>query len=74
MAKRINERVRKKLIEAYRVDPVPPHVSPRVIRSVDANSPSFGKDLEHIFRLNVARARRDNKRIVGVADLAPRKR
>lgn len=48
--------------------------SSRVVHSADASSPSFGQDLEHIFRLNVARARRDNKRIVGVADLAPRKR
>src|SRR5258707_13186107 len=48
--------------------------SSRVVHSVDASSPSFGQDLEHIFRLNVARARRDNKRIVGVAHHAPRKR
>jgi len=47
--------------------------SPPVYR-VDADSPTFGKDLERLFRLNVARARRDNKRIVGVTDFVPRKR
>lgn len=46
----------------------------RVIHSVDAESPTLGKDLEHLFRLNVAKARRDNERIVGVADFVPGKR
>jgi hypothetical protein len=77
MAKRINERVRKKLLESHQRlerEVFGADGGSRVVYSADASSPSFGKDLEHIFRMNVARARRDNKRILGVADLVPPKR
>ncbi len=77
MAKRINGRIRKEPLESYQRlerEVLGADGSSRVVYTADASSPSFGKDLEHIFRLNVARARRDNKRILGVADLVPRKR
>jgi hypothetical protein len=87
MAKRVNEKVPTELLESVRRSremgigiqtrsrkEYSPGGSPRLVHIADADSPSFGQDLEHIFRLNVARARRDNKRILGVADLAPRKR
>jgi len=42
--------------------------------TVDASSGSFGEDLLEVFTKNVRKARRDNKTIVGAADLDPRKR
>ena len=36
-----------------------------VFRLVDANSASFGSDFDSVFRSNVRKARRDNKRVVG---------
>jgi hypothetical protein len=44
------------------------------VLTLDANSPSFEDGLQYVFARNVAKARRDNKRIVGVADVAPPKR
>jgi hypothetical protein len=41
---------------------------------LDARSRSFGDDLQYVFAKNVAKARRTNKRVVGSADVAPRKR
>jgi hypothetical protein len=38
------------------------------VLSVDANSPTFGDDLTYVFEKNVARARRENKRLFGSAD------
>jgi hypothetical protein len=32
------------------------------ILSIDANSPTFGSDLETVFRLNVAKAKRENSK------------
>lgn len=46
----------------------------RVVRSLDANSPLFGESLRYVFSKNVAKARRENKRISGSADIAPKKR
>jgi hypothetical protein len=46
----------------------------KTVLTLDANSPSFEDGLQYIFARNVAKARRDNKRIVGVADVAPPKR
>jgi hypothetical protein len=41
---------------------------------LDVNSPSFDEDLHYAFSRNVAKARRENKRLFGSADVAPRKR
>jgi hypothetical protein len=38
------------------------------ILSIDANSPTFGDDLKIVFRRNVARARRENKKRFGSPD------
>ena len=46
----------------------------KTVLTLDANSPSFDEGLQYVFARNVAKARRDNKRIVGVADVAPPKR
>jgi len=40
---------------------------------LDVNSPSFDEDLHYAFSRNVAKARRENKRLFGSADIAPRK-
>jgi hypothetical protein len=45
----------------------------RVIRKIDARSRTFSGDLQFVFRKNVGEARRENKRILGAADYAPRK-
>jgi hypothetical protein len=44
------------------------------VLSVDANSPSFIDDLTEIFRLNVRRARAENKRLFGSPDGPPPKK
>lgn len=36
-----------------------------LIRSVDANSPSFSEDLLYVFARNVEAARRENKELLG---------
>jgi hypothetical protein len=46
----------------------------KTIRTLDANDDDFDESLRYVFSKNVAKARRDNKRIVGSADIAPRKR
>lgn len=46
----------------------------KVLRTLDAGSSSFGEDLRYVFAKNVEKARRDNKRVTGAADVAPRKR
>lgn len=43
-----------------------------VVKTVDANSPTLTEDLTYVFSSNVAKARRDNKRLLGSADRAPR--
>lgn len=37
------------------------------VLSIDANSATFDSDLELLFKRNVARARRENKRLLGSA-------
>lgn len=41
---------------------------------LQAESSSFGRDLTYVFGKNVAKARRENKRVTGSADGAPAKR
>lgn len=45
----------------------------KTLRTLDARSPTFGEDLRYVFGKNVAKARRENKRITGFTDLAPAK-
>jgi hypothetical protein len=45
----------------------------RTVLMLDASSPTFGDDLQNVFERNVRKARRDNKRVLGSADFAPRK-
>ncbi len=47
---------------------------PKTVHTLDANSASFDEDLLYVFGRSVAKARRENKRIVGSPDIAPRKR
>lgn len=35
------------------------------VRSIDANSPTFGEELLYVFARNVERAREENKEIIG---------
>jgi hypothetical protein len=46
----------------------------KTVRTLDANSASFDEGLRYVFGRNVAKARRENKRVSGVPDVAPRKR
>jgi len=41
---------------------------------LDVNSPNFDDAYLYVIRSNVAKARRENKRILGVADVVPPKR
>ncbi len=45
----------------------------KTVRTVDSNSATFGSDLLYVFGKNVAKARRDNKRLTGAADGVVRK-
>ncbi|NEX94130.1 hypothetical protein [Caulobacter sp. 17J65-9] len=45
----------------------------KTVRTLDADSQSFGEDLRFVFGKNVAKARRDNKKATGVTDLVPAK-
>jgi hypothetical protein len=45
----------------------------KTVRTLDANSASFDSDLHYVFSQNVAKARRENKRLFGSADIGPRK-
>jgi hypothetical protein len=38
------------------------------VLSLDANSPTFDDDLTYVFERNVARIRRENKKLFGSAD------
>jgi hypothetical protein len=40
----------------------------KTLRTLDVVSPTFGEELQYVFRKNVAKARRDNKRAVGAPD------
>jgi hypothetical protein len=46
----------------------------KTFRTLDARSSTFGDDLKYVFGKNVAKARRDNKKVTGSNDVAPRKR
>lgn len=46
----------------------------QTIHKVDAGSPTFGEDMLYVFRKNVQAARRENKKVTGVADFIPGKR
>jgi hypothetical protein len=50
-----------------------PDGRPRNVWTLNAHSLSFGHDLQYVFRKNVSKARRANKRILGSTDLATRK-
>lgn len=43
------------------------------LSTLDASSKTFGRDLTYVFGKNVARARRENKRVTGSADSVPPK-
>lgn len=43
------------------------------VRTLDGHSKTFGEDLSYVFARNVAKARRDNKKVSGVADRVPAK-
>jgi hypothetical protein len=40
---------------------------------LDVSSPSFDEGLHYVFCRNVAKARRENKRLLGLADFAPKR-
>ena len=44
-----------------------------IIRTLDAHSPTFDEDFLYVFNKNVAKARRENKRVLGSADGVRRK-
>jgi hypothetical protein len=46
----------------------------KTVRTLDVYHPDFDAAYLYAFRSNVAKARRENKRILGVADVVPRKR
>jgi hypothetical protein len=46
----------------------------KTLRTLDVRSRTFGADLQYVFGKNVAKARRDNKRVIGAADIAVPKR
>jgi hypothetical protein len=41
------------------------------IRTIKMDADTFGDAFTQLFRKNVAKARRDNKRLLGVADVEP---
>jgi hypothetical protein len=41
------------------------------LRTLNANSESFGSDFTYVFGRNVAKARRENKRVTGRTDVVP---
>jgi hypothetical protein len=45
----------------------------KTLRVLDIGSGTFGDDLQYVFGKNVAKARRDNKRIIGTSDVAPKR-
>lgn len=40
----------------------------KTLLTVDSSSDTFGSDLQYVFSKNVAKARRENKRVTGAAD------
>ncbi len=45
----------------------------RTVHTLDANSKTFDEDLRYVFGRSVAKARRENKRLLGSPDIAPTK-
>lgn len=45
----------------------------RVIFTIDTGSKTFDQDLTYVFGRNVAKARRENKRVTGALDRVPAK-
>ncbi len=45
----------------------------KTVHTLDANTAEFDAALTYVFSRNVAKARRENKRILGQADLEPAK-
>ena len=45
----------------------------KLISTLDAGNPNFGDDLTFVFGRNVAKARRENKRVTGTLDRVPTK-
>lgn len=43
------------------------------VHTINADSRTFGDDLSYVFRQNVKKARRENKRLVGCSDRVPAK-
>lgn len=43
----------------------------KTLRVLDIGSETFGDDLQYVFGKNVAKARRDTKRLLGTPDVAP---
>jgi hypothetical protein len=46
----------------------------KTVHTLNANSASFDGDLLYVFRRSVAKARRENRLVLGSPDIAPRKR
>lgn len=44
-----------------------------VMRTLDGESKTFSDDLTYVFSRNVAKARRENKKVIGAADRVPAK-
>lgn len=42
----------------------------RTLRTINADSETFGSDFAYVFSRNVAKARRENKRVIGSPDVA----
>lgn len=45
----------------------------RTLSTIEAGSKTFGRDLTYVFGRNVAKARRENKRVTGSSDSVPAK-
>ena len=58
-----DRRSRKNRVAAKTV--TAPDGSRQTLATVDADSPTFSDDLTTVFQRNVARARRDNRRLIG---------
>lgn len=43
----------------------------RTLRTIKTDSKTFGNDLTYVFGKNVAKARRENKRLTGSTDVVP---
>jgi len=43
------------------------------LRTIDLDSSTFGEDQRYVFEKNVAKARRENKRVTGKNDVGPKR-